>query len=493
MAKKGAWVVFATVVSLLVLLSFCWPNLTQKIKQQRADTSLALVNEWDDLVVFAAREHRSLPDLLDNVKALPVQIMSVPDSISPSDEQLLRGKGFVLLWRRPEQSLLPLSPLLRRIQEGDGLFSGGEMVIGYPSRIQDVAGVIMARNGFIPVFDMKGQKGVGCLASLAGRNLVKCHVLEARELLASRPALWKNRLLRAVKERWVRLLYLNWSPALSMAQNIQFQREVVEELRNGGFQMDSRPRFPTWGAENISPFRFKGAFLISLLSPVMALLLVMTFRSLSPVVSFLLVCLLTLLSGVVVHGLGASPGTVLGLVPIRGVKLQLVVPLLFALAVLVRPSEWRRFMDSPIKGKHLFWGGGAVLIVLAVYLMRSGNFPLLPVLDGERILRDRLEDFFLVRPRFKEVLIGHPALLTGLMLMSTNRFKDKVWLDGRLWIFVGLIGQISILNTFFHFQSPFSVCLLRTLNGMWLGLLFSVPSFLSLGYLMSRGGPKSRR
>jgi hypothetical protein len=40
---------------------------------------------------------------------------------------------------------------------------------------------------------------------------------------------------------------------------------------------------------------------------------------------------------------------------------------------------------------------------------------------------------------------------------------------------IGLIGQISIVNTFLHFHIPLELCLLRTLHGLWIGSLISLP------------------
>ena len=46
---------------------------------------------------------------------------------------------------------------------------------------------------------------------------------------------------------------------------------------------------------------------------------------------------------------------------------------------------------------------------------------------------------------------------------------------GRALVAVGLIGQISIVNTFVHVQAPYEAALLRTFHGWWIGILVSIP------------------
>jgi hypothetical protein len=71
-----------------------------------------------------------------------------------------------------------------------------------------------------------------------------------------------------------------------------------------------------------------------------------------------------------------------------------------------------------------------------------------------------------VRPRTKEFLIGHPALVVALGLLSAGR---REWLP--LAMLLGAIGQVSLVNTFCHLHSPLEVSLMRTLWGILIGLL----------------------
>jgi hypothetical protein len=123
----------------------------------------------------------------------------------------------------------------------------------------------------------------------------------------------------------------------------------------------------------------------------------------------------------------------------------------------------------------VFWILFFLVGVAGLYVMRSGNFPLIPVFDGERTLRDWLDKVFTARPRFKEFMIGHPLFLIGLTL------KRRPWVNvslARFVVFLGLIGQISMLNTFMHFHSPLELGLLRSLHGMWIGSCLAIPGII---------------
>jgi len=109
----------------------------------------------------------------------------------------------------------------------------------------------------------------------------------------------------------------------------------------------------------------------------------------------------------------------------------------------------------------------AVLIGFAgiVLLARSGNFGL-PVLAIEERLRTITEDLFVARPRTKEYLIGHPALLLAGAAMAAG------W---RRWVLplaaIGAIGQAGIINSFSHIHTPLLYTLLRTISALVLGTL----------------------
>jgi hypothetical protein len=96
-----------------------------------------------------------------------------------------------------------------------------------------------------------------------------------------------------------------------------------------------------------------------------------------------------------------------------------------------------------------------------------------------------LLDRFMVRPRTKEFLIGHPALVATLVLAARGA--------GRSWllplVLVGAIGQVSMVNSFCHLHTPLALTIARTFNGLWIGVLLG----LMLTWLAGRWVRKEQR
>jgi len=59
-------------------------------------------------------------------------------------------------------------------------------------------------------------------------------------------------------------------------------------------------------------------------------------------------------------------------------------------------------------------------------------------------------------------------------------------------LFFGLIGQVSILNTFAHAHTPLLLSLLRTGNGLLLGFVFGMGIYL-IAFLIKRGWQQVRQ
>ena len=128
-----------------------------------------------------------------------------------------------------------------------------------------------------------------------------------------------------------------------------------------------------------------------------------------------------------------------------------------------------RFFAEPLRIWHVV-ALGAGLAALLLLLARSGNDPGVGVSPLELRFRALLDRVLLVRPRTKEFLIGHPALILALAMATLPRW--------RRWAFplllVGIIGQVGMLNSFCHLHSPLRLTLLRTFHGLWMGLLLGL-------------------
>lgn len=121
---------------------------------------------------------------------------------------------------------------------------------------------------------------------------------------------------------------------------------------------------------------------------------------------------------------------------------------------------------------------GVIVVGLAavILLARSGNFGL-PLLGVEERLRTLLEDLLIARPRTKEYLIGHPALVLAGAAAAAG------W---RSWVVplaaVAAVGQAGIVNSFSHIHTPLLYTVWRTVNALWLGTLVGA---LAVGVLFA--------
>lgn len=128
---------------------------------------------------------------------------------------------------------------------------------------------------------------------------------------------------------------------------------------------------------------------------------------------------------------------------------------------------------SPIRWQH-----GVVMIVLlmllAVYVLRTGH-DILGVAAWEVRLRTWLEATLPVRPRSKEIFIGYPALVAGLVAWRQalrGRTPRSSGARGRAWLLLaaGTIAPISVMNSFAHAHTPLAVSALRSVLGAAIGL-----------------------
>ncbi len=125
----------------------------------------------------------------------------------------------------------------------------------------------------------------------------------------------------------------------------------------------------------------------------------------------------------------------------------------------------------------MVWGKAllGLLVVLGLVFMieRTGNDNPAAVSDTELKLRAFLDAILFVRPRTKEFLIGHPALIVGIGMLIKMRKGDPRFQDLAGWItlclMLGAIGQTSIVNTMCHIHTPLTISLARIGVGLVAG------------------------
>lgn len=212
---------------------------------------------------------------------------------------------------------------------------------------------------------------------------------------------------------------------------------------------------------------------------------------------FLAASLLTAIGGLLIVGLLGDSAYLLKVSQFRGVKIAQVVPILaVALIWLARstdayrrklahagpdmidyhsgdtvaewPAVWAGLREA-LNDVVRYWHVAVVLValvMLALLVVRSGNEAGGAVLPGELELRAMLDKLLVVRPRTKEVFLGHPVMMLALLL-AARKVRSGIWIA----FAAGTIGQVSLLNSFCHTHTPLLLTLLRVFNGLWLGAL----------------------
>jgi len=183
--------------------------------------------------------------------------------------------------------------------------------------------------------------------------------------------------------------------------------------------------------------------------------------------------------GLVVSGLLTERLYMTQVLQFMGVKLSLGAPLLVVAVVWVlglhAQGDWAAYRRRVQENFRRVWNrplyvwevalAAALLAAAAVMLMRSGNQPGVEVSGLELRARGILEQIFFARPRTKEFLVGHPALMLAVALALRGRTR---WV--LLLLLLGAVGQASLVNTFCHLHTPVFISLLRSAHGLWLGL-----------------------
>lgn len=177
-----------------------------------------------------------------------------------------------------------------------------------------------------------------------------------------------------------------------------------------------------------------------------------------------------LLGALVVVGVMSMPLAMEEIERFRGVRLVLALPPLIALVLYLFDRRFgsgverpRDVFLSPVLAYQLL-GGIAIVAAAALMLARSGNDSEISPSPFELALRHLLTSALSVRPRFKEFLIGFPALMLLPALLPSHR-RAVGWL---LALAIG-VGIGDIIDTFSHLHTPIEISILRVVNGLIVG------------------------
>jgi hypothetical protein len=196
-------------------------------------------------------------------------------------------------------------------------------------------------------------------------------------------------------------------------------------------------------------------------------------------VALALASLTSAIGGLLIHGGMWNARALLHIEQYRGVTIALAIPVLIVAAYCWQADSLQSAWDNGTRELDGFWArftalwsnpiryGDIAIILLVVgaigiVLLRSGNEGPVGVFGAEGSLREWLENALAVRPRTKE-LLGHPALVLFLISLL---WRSRLTL---LFALGGILGQVSVLNTFEHLHTPLLITLQRVGVGLLIG------------------------
>ena len=191
---------------------------------------------------------------------------------------------------------------------------------------------------------------------------------------------------------------------------------------------------------------------------------------------------LFLITGIVQSSMLSGADYYLNSLIFRGIKLSLIVPILFsAVAYFVIEAQEsgenpiRKFVEFLNTNIKVYWVALAMVVaaVGVIYIIRSGNVKEISGLESA--LRNTITDKMLARPRTKEFLVGWPCLV--LLTYYASKTNCKLM---RFMLSLGSsILFASVINTFCHVFTDAGVVYSRVLNGLALGLIVSAGLYLA--------------
>ena len=187
------------------------------------------------------------------------------------------------------------------------------------------------------------------------------------------------------------------------------------------------------------------------------------------VLAFLKVCSISFGGALTIIGTISRTSFGLGIDIFAGVKIAMLLPIVLVIAIAyyqrygLNLNYYKDLLNHKVT--YLALGLlGIAAVVLMIYTSRTGNTGSISGL--ELAFRQFLDTTLGVRPRTKEFLIGHPAM----MIMLYYGYKEKYI----PLLVLGIIGQISLVNTYAHIHTPIMISLIRSAYGIAFGLIIGM-------------------
>lgn len=502
-----------------------------------ADGSYRLVGNAEDqrLVLEAFQVRYGSPSLINGEPRYwdPTRLRSLTIGLAPNDIKAARSANMPILARVGNPTGANANYVRSTIQNlaesgTQYLLPLGDQALGNPALLEESQ--LALQQAGISHVTAEFSKTVGDSAMVAKtpENSIRLHAAQAAELVRmSKPAI-VERYSKAARERNIRLLLIRPAITSSDAPLNDFAdlvRSIRKQINQDGLVVkEPRPFTPPvpiapaqwliglclipalffgisqiadrFGIKNSKIFgglgaagiaagifvpslRELSALAITILLPILGILWYLTKTDRLAILSFLGFSAISLAGGLPVAGLLVGLPYMLGQNIFTGVKLSVFLPIFIVGALLVgQVFNMKAVMKQPI-----LWGSAFLTIVsigvLGFMYIRTGNDNPAAVSGLELQFRDLLDRILGVRPRTKEFMIGHPAMIIGMALFTLGSTREKLRVAGAGLMVVGMIGQTSIVNTLCHLHTPIHLNLLRIGIGLVLGCIIG-----GLGWLV---------
>lgn len=184
-----------------------------------------------------------------------------------------------------------------------------------------------------------------------------------------------------------------------------------------------------------------------------------------------------LLSGSVLVAMLSGPEYFLNDYVFRGVKLSLIIPILYTCCLVLASVYQKRTLAEykarikkalhSIRWYHILLIV-AVLAVAALYVIRSGNVN--SISFAEVNIRNTLTEIFAARPRTKEFLLGWPCLVLFIYYAKRDIARPLKY----IFALGASILFASTVNTFCHVFTMAETMYLRVATGLLFGAVLSM-------------------
>ncbi|MFH1378640.1 MAG: DUF5693 family protein [bacterium] len=498
------YIIFAGIICVIIgSLMVSIPGLMQRHRYESANTTYHICVEFNEIADIAEVEHMHVSEVLkifkfagltavalfqrsyDPETNLSSKLTSSPHVYDEQAAALIKKNNLWLMIRPPNPWYMDTDALRYKFiredfhPQADIFLTAGNEAYGFPDKLAVCADMLGLHSVQLAWLEFGGQKGSNLLARAYPSKALRTYSVEKKllDVIENRSQLI-DRLVRAVRERGVRLLYIHLLPEQDINGNTAFIKSMVARLKKYGFSPGQHTAVWPQSLKEKKAIRQILGLMAAWIFPIFGLYAGICCLELirgkwAWVYAFFAANGITLIGGLVIGSIVSIPAYMSGLYLFRGIKISLMIPLFCAFVWLFNLKDMARLWEKPV-----IWKEAVCIIGMAgmifLLLVRSGNYNVLTNLGGiENQARLFLEQIFSVRPRTKEFIVGQPLMLAAWWgwhqsMRSSKPLINSYLLNGMLCI--GFIGQASIINTFMHAHTPLSISILRSFHGIWLGM-----------------------